>query len=137
MNFYIVVPTCHDNVMNGNETGIDCGGLCLPSKQCPIGSRCESKIDCISSVCISNICQGKTVICSVKYLNLSIVAPTCDDGIKNADETDMDCGGSCLPTKRCKEALKCVNPADCISGVCRSSICQGKSILCMKVRTDF
>ena len=63
---------------------------------------------------------------SVKYLSLNILAPTCNDGIKNGDETDKDCGGPCLPAKRCGELLKCVNPSDCTTGACVSNICQGK-----------
>jgi len=28
INFYRVVPTCFDNIKNGDEEGIDCGGAC-------------------------------------------------------------------------------------------------------------
>ncbi len=66
------------------------------------------------------------VICSVKYLTLYIVVATCEDGIKNPAETDVDCGGSCLPSKRCRETLKCISSSDCISGLCTSNICQGE-----------
>ena len=59
LSLYIVVPTCNDDIMNGNETDVDCGGSCLPNKQCANGSRCNSRLDCISDVCTSNICQGK------------------------------------------------------------------------------
>ena len=63
---------------------------------------------------------------SVKYLTLYIVVPTCSDGVKNGNETDVDCGGSCLPTKPCREMLKCFGASDCMSGACRLNICQGK-----------
>jgi hypothetical protein len=56
---------------------------------------------------------------------LSIVVPTCNDGMKNGNETDVDCGGSCLPSKQCGNALMCNNGPDCISGVCTTNICQG------------
>lgn len=36
--------------------------------------------------------------------------PTCTDGIKNGDETDVDCGGSCLA---CKKGEGCVAAKDC------------------------
>ena len=63
---------------------------------------------------------------SAKYLALNIVVPTCNDGVKNADETDVDCGGSCAPAKRCGELFRCSNPSDCKTGICVSNICQGQ-----------
>ena len=38
--------------------------------------------------------------------------PTCADGIKNGDETDVDCGGSC---PACKQGEGCVATKDCVS----------------------
>ena len=47
--------------------------------------------------------------------------PTCTDGIKNGDETDIDCGGAtcvkCTGTKKCKMGT------DCKSGVCAAGVC--------------
>jgi hypothetical protein len=36
----VVAPTCSDGIMNGNETGIDCGGSCDPCMNMP-GRRAE------------------------------------------------------------------------------------------------
>lgn len=66
------------------------------------------------------------IICSVKHLNFYIVAPTCDDGVKNANETDIDCGGTCLVIRRCSEGQGCNSKSDCLIGDCRSNICQGE-----------
>ncbi len=48
-------------------------------------------------------------------------APTCDDGVKNGDETDVDCGGgdcaACAPGSGCAQA------SDCTEGVCSGGIC--------------
>ncbi len=41
--------------------------------------------------------------------------PTCDDGVAGGDETDVDCGGPCVP---CAECLGCQFDTDCESGVC-------------------
>ena len=49
------------------------------------------------------------------------VAPTCTDGILNADETDIDCGGAC---GACGAGLVCVAPTDCESSVCTGGTCQ-------------
>jgi hypothetical protein len=66
------------------------------------------------------------VICYVKNLSFSVVVPTCNDTVENANETDVDCGGTCLPTKRCGERSRCIHPSDCTTGVCVSNICQGE-----------
>jgi len=60
ISLYITVPTCEDNVMNSNETDVDCGGSCLPSKQCSTGLACNKGSDCLTGVCKTNICQGKS-----------------------------------------------------------------------------
>jgi hypothetical protein len=66
MSLLIAVATCNDDVKNGNEAGVDCGGSCLPSKQCGDGSMCNNGPDCISGVCTTNICQGEYVgICNI------------------------------------------------------------------------
>jgi hypothetical protein len=125
MSLSIAVPTCSDGVMNGNESDVDCGGSCLPSKRCGDGLICNSASDCISGVCKTNICQGESIITSnVKNLRLSITVAACNDGVKNGNETDVDCGGSCLPSKQCGNGLICNNGPDCISGVCTTNICQ-------------
>jgi hypothetical protein len=49
-------------------------------------------------------------------------APTSTDGIKNGDETDVDCGGTEAP--RCKDLQACSMPLDCKSMVCVGMICQ-------------
>lgn len=58
---------CFNEIKDGNETDIDCGGDCA---LCGIGGGSGG--------------GGN-----------SYVKPTCDDGIKNQDETGIDCGGFC------------------------------------------
>jgi hypothetical protein len=69
-----------DGVWNDNETGIDCGGppIC---PRCPTGQGCKVGSDCESGVCWAGTCEP----------------PKCTDGIKNGDEDDWDCGGTCPP----------------------------------------
>lgn len=50
------------------------------------------------------------------------MAPSCDDGIKNGDETDIDCGGSCL-SKRCEDSKKCRVNSDCFNQDCQYDVC--------------
>ena len=45
---------------------------------------------------------------------------TCNDGLKNGSETDVDCGGSC---KRCGNGRSCLVANDCASGTCTGGVC--------------
>lgn len=49
-------------------------------------------------------------------------APTCADGVKNGEETDVDCGGpQCGP---CGKGATCDLDADCAEGFCWAGTCQ-------------
>jgi hypothetical protein len=98
---------CNDSARNGTETGTDCGGPDCPNK-CGTGQGCSNAVrDCISGVCTAGTCR----------------APACNDNVRNGDETDVDCGGSC--PNDCANNLGCAAGNDCISGVCIGNICQG------------
>jgi hypothetical protein len=46
----------------------------------------------------------------------------CDDGSRNFDEGDVDCGGSCLV--KCQPGQQCSGTWDCASGRCVNGVCQ-------------
>ena len=49
--------------------------------------------------------------------------PGCGDGLRNGDETDVDCGGpTCFD--RCDDGSACAVSSDCSSAVCIGAICQ-------------
>ena len=50
--------------------------------------------------------------------------PSCYDRIRNQDESDVDCGGTCA---RCPAGLKCGVPSDCVSGICLNRVCVSSS----------
>ena len=50
-------------------------------------------------------------------------APTPTDGIKNGDETDVDCGGA-SDAPRCADGKGCSAGTDCVSQVCKDTKCQ-------------
>lgn len=104
VNGICLSPECTDQIKNGNESDIDCGGSsCAP---CATDYGCIAKSDCQSNVCIAGTCR----------------APTCMDSTANANETDVDCGG---PTcADCGNDQKCLVAGDCTSGVCTMGICQ-------------
>jgi hypothetical protein len=81
--------TCNDGVQNGDETGIDCGGvLCGP---CPILGCTDPSAHNYDSDATQD--DGS--------------CETCTDGVLNGDETGVDCGGAlCGPCP----ILGCTDP---------------------------
>src|SRR5690349_9150201 len=47
--------------------------------------------------------------------------PNCSDGIKNNDESDIDCGGNCSTS--CDPGKQCGDELDCETGICRDGSC--------------
>ncbi|MFM2152232.1 MAG: hypothetical protein RL199_667 [Pseudomonadota bacterium] len=131
-----------DGVMNGTESGVDCGGTstarcamnvgCDPTRavsDCAAGLTCSSAGKCLTATglactkdsgCASGVCYRdplkKTLSC--------LAGPTCSDGKQNGDETGVDCGGSCAGAAgapnggRCDTGLVCEVNEDCLSLVC-------------------
>jgi hypothetical protein len=91
-----------DGVKNGDETDVDCGGAAAP--KCADGRGCAAGTDCTSGVCDAT---AKTC-----------AKPTASDGVKNADETDIDCGGALTGAPKCGTGKGCGVHADCTSDGC-------------------
>jgi len=88
---------CSNRVKDGGETGVDCGGVCVP---CDDREPCTVAADCHSKSCVSERC----------------VPATCTDGVLNGDEIARDCGG---PTcAGCAIGMPCRTDADCLSALC-------------------
>ncbi|MEK6967337.1 MAG: hypothetical protein AABX51_01770 [Nanoarchaeota archaeon] len=98
----LLQATCDDNLKNGDESDIDCGGSC---GACVTGKICNHDYECKSRTCINGICASSA---------------SCTDGIKNSLETDVDCGGGC---PKCSTGKNCNNGNDCSSGTCQNFIC--------------
>ncbi len=105
-------PTCDDGMKNGAETDTDCGGPTCG--KCANGQTCGDAADCSSGNCASNVCAAP--------------APTCNDGMKNGNESDVDCGG---PTcNKCENGKACGNAADCSSAICTNNVCSAPAGAC-------
>jgi hypothetical protein len=108
-------PQCDDQIRNGDETGIDCGGTC---GRCEIGASCKVNADCEDSDCQSGVCT----------------AFPCFNHVRDGDETDVDCGGDC---RTCSGGRTCGGDADCASGTCTpsTSTCAGLALSFDDART--
>ena len=116
--------SCNDGLKNQDETDIDCGGL--QCTRCALNQSCAIDNDCKTGFCSSNICKGKIDTVSLQYHvnnDFSTAVPTCNDGVKNQDETDIDCGGK--HCAQCIENQSCLLSRDCTTGYCDSDICKG------------
>ncbi|KYF74313.1 hypothetical protein BE17_48515 [Sorangium cellulosum] len=102
-----VAPWCVNGAVDidHGETDLDCGGACDP---CPGGSRCNSEADCAEGVC------GPRNTCS---------EARCDDGVKNGEETGVDCGMVGCQVE-CGDGDGCQFAADCVSSICLAGVCQ-------------
>ena len=106
-----------DNPIVGNPNGKDMGGACVVGNDCKSGAceaakctaapgaapkGCAGPADCDSKVCTGALCQPAKI----------------DDGVKNGDESDVDCGGTAPNAPRCADDKGCKIGDDCTSGVC-------------------
>lgn len=96
--------TCHDRVIDGNETDVDCGGAC--ALKCPDSGHCIDATDCDSGKCDGTTCE----------------AASCTDGVRNGFETDVDCGSTCGP---CDVGKQCFSDSDCTAGHTCGGPCTG------------
>ncbi len=115
--------SCTDGVKNGNETGVDCGGSCpacttsgCPAFVQPMGGDPGYKIDdkvtfnggAYRSLINANFWSPSA---APQYWASTTCTSTssCTDGVKNGNETGVDCGGSCpacTPTASCTDGVK-------------------------------
>ncbi len=82
------------------------------------GSAPDSRPDAPPAQCV------KATDCPSGLCNLATKAclpASCGDGLKNGNETDVDCGGPCAT---CDSLKLCNTGGDCTSGVCKDRKCQ-------------
>jgi hypothetical protein len=90
---------CHDGIQDGNESAVDCGGGTCSG--CAVGQTCRTDSDCLAG----DGCDVSTKKCD---------ANECNDGLKDGNETDVDCGGGTCPG--CAVGKGCNSDADCVAG---------------------
>jgi hypothetical protein len=64
-----------------------------------------------------------------------LAQPTCANGVRDGDESDVDCGGSCYP---CPDRKTCKTASDCGSQVCNTTYqtCGARVVYCYDGKVD-
>lgn len=151
-----VSSQCFDQVKDGDETDVDCGGSC---PGCDIAHACSKNDDCLAGNCVDGLCCGTLCFqtcrsCARAKTGLEdgtcapvsdgqqtsngcnapgqvcssagCVAAHCFNQVKDADESDVDCGGSC---PLCDIAHGCNTNNDCALNNCIDGLCCGLSCI--------
>jgi hypothetical protein len=123
---------CEANVFTSDvqlSSAIDHCGAC--GNRCPLSPN-AAITGCQLGACQVRMCAEGFLDCDTRYDNGcecstgvcasgSCASPTCTDGVKNGNETDVDCGGgSCLG---CYLNKRCNLDSDCGSNYCSSGKC--------------
>lgn len=118
VNTNLNLEPCLNGKKDADEGDTDCGAVCLskPSTQrhsqplCTIDQSCGSDADCEIGNCVGGACK----------------APTCTDGKKNGNESDVDCGyagcPACEAGAHCLGSSQCASGLSCLNGTCLSSV---------------
>ncbi|MFM2151870.1 MAG: hypothetical protein RL199_305, partial [Pseudomonadota bacterium] len=118
-------PTCWDDVKNGEETDVDCGG-----KTCrPCASSCQTEADCASGACVAGACAVTPACLAAADCQSGVCAnklcssPAATDRVRNGTETGIDCGGPAASTPRCPAKGGCSVNTDCASTETSPLVC--------------
>lgn len=96
----------------------DCPGeqVCRPNGSC--GYECKADKDCAAGGCVKAKADDAFGKCGGGPTQLP---EHCKTGVKDGDESAVDCGGSCYP---CPSGSDCGKAGDCASQVCTATTCQ-------------
>ncbi|WP_338046387.1 hypothetical protein [Polyangium spumosum] len=145
--------TCGDGVVDpgeGCDDGNDVDGDGCTSCVVEVCYTCTNNVGAPSictaktagELCAAGLCDGAGQCveclvnqhCGVDGYCFENKCNSCDDGIKNGDETDADCGGThCQP---CAQGKACLTNTDCATtfctdGVCCGTACDGPCVTCV------
>jgi hypothetical protein len=103
-----------------------CGHTC-----CKPGFVCRTKKGKKHCVCPKpkKVVKGR---CVKPPVGNTQPVPTCTDGVRNGNETDVDCGGPTCP--KCANGKACAAGTDCQSGVCTNNVCVAPAASCSDTR---
>lgn len=130
----ITVASSTDIADDSDPCTIDtCGGTTPKHDPAPATTTCNTGPTKYAHVCgdPAGPKAGKCVECNVgddascltpnnRCVNYTCVPNSCFNAVKDGTETDVNCGGSCLP---CSYGQVCVADLDCDTGYCVGGVC--------------
>jgi hypothetical protein len=118
--------SCSDGVMNGSETGVDCGGGC---SGCPPGAACIRSSDCAAGTnqmapCIGRVCGA--AVCAPGYADCN---GDSSDGCEVRTDDDPEHCGACDEPCSPRQASGVCAAGTCAVDTCTSRFgdCNGSS----------
>jgi hypothetical protein len=99
-----------DGCNMGAPTHTDVAGPCTENGGKVCGTPGGPKTGTCVACNVAADCGGND-ICQLNHC----VTSSCNDGVQDGSETDVDCGGTCAP---CGDDYKCLVDADCQSMIC-------------------
>lgn len=137
----VLSRSCADRACNPDQAcvfGQCADAACLPEQpqscpavECSVATDCAVLSACAEARCAEGTCLydlipdgcGDGEYCAPEagcVPDPTFAGPTCSDGERNGDESDVDCGGSCAP---CVAGRACAGNADCDQGSCLAGAC--------------
>lgn len=113
--------TCSNGMLDANESFVDCGGSCPP---CSAGQPCSTPADCATQVCAFDFNVIDSNISYVVNETRQCQVFSCDDGVQNGLETDVDCGAASGCAQLCRVGYSCSSDADCDTNSTPGLACQ-------------
>ncbi len=105
-------------------------GECATTSLTPAGTACTPGVVCDGmGICVDCVVDSD---CQVPATCMQNMCVSCVDGLKNGDETGIDCGGQDCQTcagDACSNSNDCLS-GYCVDGVCCSASCIGVCMTC-------
>ncbi|MFN3196795.1 MAG: hypothetical protein ACE366_00060 [Bradymonadia bacterium] len=121
VDFQCTPGLCENERLNLGEGDIDCGGEC--SARCAVQSTCNVDDDCDQASAYG------ALTCAAPNGGEAMCTQTCFNGVADAGEADVDCGGPCART--CGEDALCTEQADCSAGLICAARTEGDPTQCL------
>ena len=121
---------CRERIIRGVSVILDnlpltsCSEVTSPTQCLPGWADCDNNLlnGCEENLATSTVaCGACGVTCGSGWCdNGTCRASTCGNGVRDGNETDVDCGGSCGACEACRT---CWRNADCTTGMCLNGQC--------------
>jgi hypothetical protein len=101
-------PTCDDELQNGTESDVDCGGGTC--RRCATNRTCTTRHDCASALCFSGTCQD----CNTRPCGVDTDGSPCSCALSSKSETGTACVKTSAAPVGVSSCTQCPNDAACV-----------------------